>query len=341
MGQKIVFLSYLSRSGSTYMSSLLHGHPEILVTIEADFPRSMFGIGGKKLLENQKELRRYVDYILDDAKFRGWGVTSEEILARVLQQHQLPLAASCLLPVIVGLYAAKSQFAGQVIIFKGCRPAAFNFDAVHKAFSGCLMLCLVRDPRAVYCSQKRARYVDHGVPLSSSPLATAKEWVLVAQSALQWRDEDSFMVVQYENLLEDLDAELKRVFKWVQCEPMNSEHLMFDKYAHGIPKSQQYLHRKIAWEPDPARVDRWRKDLHLAEIQVIEELAGRELEQLSYRLRAASPGARLSLPRYLWRWKWCVNSHRARSIFRVRKYWKYLRHPHRLCREVQARRLGW
>lgn len=41
-----VFLSYLPRSGSTFLAGLLSGHPHLFVSYEADFPRGMLGCRG-------------------------------------------------------------------------------------------------------------------------------------------------------------------------------------------------------------------------------------------------------------------------------------------------------
>ncbi len=338
MGSAIIFLAYLSRSGSTYLCSLLDRHPEIVVTPEAQLPQSVAGPAvGRGRIASPEELEVYLDFLFDDYKFRSWGLAREEIRAELLRRGAPPLPTSRVLPALLALYAARQGKAARVVVFKEGRRALLFHEAVLAVFPGAGLLHLIRDPRAVYASQRRTRRSQYPVPFTLSPGVFGREWAgdLERAAALEGRPE--YLRVRYEDLVRDVEGVLGRILGWLGCapEPLAPEGEL--EYAERIPVEQRHLHDRLQSRPDPARLDAWRQKLSAGEQRRLVVAAWPALEGAGYgdgHGRPEGAGGRPGLPDRL---KQALLLKAVQAI----KLGRLLRSPARLGRFVRARRLAW
>jgi hypothetical protein len=331
----LCFLTYVSRSGSTLLSSLLDRHPDVLVTIEADFPPSLLGLGANAVrLQDIDELRRYLRHLLDDDKFRRWGVDVGRLEAAAVAAGGPPFDASGLLLPTLALYAADHGLARGVVVFKGRLPTPRHFHGVRARYPGSRMLHVVRDPRAVWLSQKGARNQRNGMPLGWSPQRSAADWAQQAGQALQLRDAAGFRLVRYEDLVRDAEATAAAVCGWLDLDAAGLTDGDESGYRDRIPPEQRHLHELVGRAADTARIDRWREQLPDAEILAVEQVAGPLMARFGY--PSLHEGAAGEPARALRR----LDASRVLE-YRLKRLLRLGTRPGLLRREFEARRKGW
>lgn len=331
----ICFLTYVSRSGSTFLSSRLDAHPELLATIEADFPTSLLGLGpGEVLLGSRGELARYLRRLGDDDKFPRWNVDVRAAAALAEERLGWPLRAADLFPLILSLHAADQGMTRGVVLFKGRLPTPVHFETVAQRYPGCRMLHVVRDPRAVWLSQKGARNPRDGMPLGWSPQRCAAQWAEQVGAALRASDDPRFRLLRYEELVRDPKTQVDAVCAWLGLDPADLVAGDDGGYRERIPGDQRHLHALVGGAADPGRIDRWRELLPDEEVRAVEAAAGPLLERMGYDpVRAGTAGDPTPRLRRL---------DRARVLeYRLKRLLRLCVRPGRLMREIGARRKGW
>lgn len=155
---------------------------------------------------------------------------------------------------------------------------------------------LVRDPRAVIASWRTAKFLRHDYPF----LMIVRHWrKSVAVASLFSRRYKNYTVSSYEDLVSEPEQEIKKIA--AACGfPVDQQMLDASRFrsedggawkantSHGGPTD------KIASE----KKDRWKEQLAIEEIQLIEDLCDLELKWMGY-ARVTEPGAPTSFLRQL------------------------------------------
>jgi len=277
-----VFLTYMARSGSTFLADLLHGYTDIGVTLEAQFPD---GIRDRGLaLPGREQLPIVLRLLRENRKFRAWGI-EEAALAKAFESCGYPLSFDKFLPVVLRLYFADSD--ARIWVYKN-GDYIWHMNAVHACFPDVKVIFLMRDPRAIFNSQRTAINPATGRPLCTNPLTLAFEYRTAAQIVARLSDEPWFHVIRYEDLLADergLDA--LRAFLGASEAKAANQH----SYAQRIPDDQKHLHPRVGQNATTQRVDAWRQQLRPAEIALIQQVAGAAMQDYGYELDDVSPSA--------------------------------------------------
>ena len=89
---QIVFLTYIPRSGSTYLAKLLDEYKDIGVTIEANIPDGIRN--GKCKIENYNDFEEYLKRLYRDEKFNYWNIDKDRLKKILINQlNQLYLTS--------------------------------------------------------------------------------------------------------------------------------------------------------------------------------------------------------------------------------------------------------
>lgn len=303
----LVVLSYLNRSGSTFLARLLSEYEDVAVSLEAQFDDGI--VRASRRITNEADLDALLAELAVDPKFSGWGVDPAALKSR-LAPAGYPVAYPAF------LRAALSEALGddaRVHLYKNGRyleqPGTFR-----RQFPDAKMIFVLRDPRAVFASQKRSLDSRTGDPMSSQPAFTARWFRRVVETLDRLADAPWLCVVRYEDLLARPDDECGRVLEFLGA----SRRRRADgttEYAERIPVAQRHLHEKVGGAADPRRVEAWRTELSAAEIAAIDAVAGDTLARVGYepsrpklspaaRVRAAWLHAR-GIAQYTWaRLRW-------------------------------------
>jgi len=204
-----------------------------------------------------------------------------------------------------------------------------SLDSVHYAeelmalFPDLLFLNVVRDPRAQVSSMNKAIIHDFDV------LLNAQTWVKAYEKAadLSRKYPDRVLTIRFEDFVSNQEAVLRTVCKFFGIEFFTE---MLD-VAHSR-EAKQISTMSQLWEsnefpPIPANVDKFKKNLSVDEITVIETLTGDIMDRFGYQ-RMTAGNADVSLL--------AVAAARERSAAKKLKAWDELEQRDR--RDYQLRR---
>lgn len=165
-----------------------------------------------------------------------------------------------------------------------------SLDSVHYAdelmslFPDMLFLNVVRDPRAQVASMNRAIIHDFDTMLN------AKTWVDAHRTArsLIGRYPDRVLTIRYEDFLGNQEETLKKV-----CTFFGIEYLPQMLDVAGSPEARQISQISALWAsncfpPIVANVDKFKKQLSMEEIEIIETLAQEYMAMYGYELMTSA-----------------------------------------------------
>ena len=270
---QIVFLTYLSRSGSTYLAHHLNRYYDISVTLEADFPDGLFW--RQLRITSPRQLNTLVDSMLRMRKFQQWGI-SREALRNGLSQCGYPIMFPQLLRTVLGISFAQTDT--RIWVYKNGKYFR-KLELLREHFPGSKVIFVMRDPRAVFNSQNQSINSD-GRPMWTSPVHCALKYREAVSIVQRYQEQSWFHLVKYEDLIEEKDAELERVRHFLGAGPKICESRM--DYAEMIPAAQTHLHRNVGKSSLPDRVGAWQTELSAGEIFSIQCIAKRGLTEHGY-----------------------------------------------------------
>jgi len=286
--EQLVFLTYVSRSGSTLLARMLDEYAEVGVSLEARLPDGI--LYPAVPLRCPADAPPAMEVLYSDPKFRQWGI-DREALRTALEQGPFPIRYDRLLRTVLATY-----FDGdppQIVI---CKFGYYveHVERVRAEIPGARFIFVMRDPRAVYNSQRRSLNSETGTPMSTNPLRVARRFVELERVVQACRDEPWFHLLRYEDLLQATEAELQRLVTFLGLR--STAKAGGPSYDERIPAAERHLHERVGGRAQQERIDAWSRELSTAEILTIERAAADAMARHGYDTvvgDAASGGDRL------------------------------------------------
>jgi hypothetical protein len=313
-----VFIVGSPRSGTSLLRNLLNRHPNLAISGETRFYGDVYkrrwAFGG---MDNPKNRQRLVRQYLSAIRLRKLGVDLaglEERLLREATSYQALL--TCILE-----YYAESQ--GKKRYGEKTPHHAFFAETLCEWFPGAAIIHLVRDPRDVVASLQRMPWAPNSI------VDNACMWRLFNRAARRARHRPGYLMVHYEKLAVQPEQELARI-----CAHVGEEYAG-SMLSPTEPVAGPYSWPRHARGPvTKERLHKWREELAVQEVSLIEWLAGKDMPAYGYQSsaprpsiltiarglsRAAADPARRQLAHlpYLW-----YSLTRPRAIAK-QEYWKY------------------
>lgn len=280
MPETVAVLTYLSRSGSTLLSSLLDRFEAIAVTLEARLPdgidRPAFQAG------NEEDLSGEVERLYGDEKFRSWGIPQAELHAR-LSALSYPLGFAALFRQILNEVSGPAT---EITIFKNGNYL-FHLPVLKQQFPQLKVIHIVRDCRAIFASQQHALDSRTGKPMATVAMRCALTYNLAYRICTDAVRTSWFLQIRYEDLLRDTDKTLQVILDFLEIQNRGTRDIA--TYGERIPDGQKHLHRNVTAPPDAARIDAWQARLSAAERRTIEIVAGDALRGWGYEIPSKPP----------------------------------------------------
>ena len=260
----LVFMLYDSRSGSTFLAAKLNRIPKFYVTKESHFVSKVFGFSGKSINALIKEL-------FLERQFRDSIVDKEGLVNKLLNCYN-PLDKKLIIETILRFQLNHDISDGDIIIIKHS-PWRY-FDEINSIWPNTKYIALIRDPRAVFESKKRS-ITSFGFPMENNPLLAAKKWKnrLVLINGIS-----NIVLVKYENLVKNFDVSLKRIGRYLDVSI--SEVNLNKIYEVGL--SQNHLHQEILSAPKLEYLAKWKVELSVHEVAIIEIFCKSFMSQFGY-----------------------------------------------------------
>lgn len=272
--REIYFLSYIPRSGSTFFSLLMNQYSDIIVTPEARFPKSLIGLSTSIFIKNEKMLFQYINYIYTDYKFIEWQINKELLIRTVNKNLKIPFNTISLLKLILNLYAEINNPRAKIIIFKQGILSIFQRKTLIS--KNIKVINIIRNPNAIYLSQKNARDSIFNFKMTYSSIAFSKSYNNYVKSIQKNMYNYS---LKYEDLILNKKVTLYEIIKW-----LNVDSTLKNKndYIDKIPNRQKKLHKNLDSTPKNNSLNKWEIELSKREINTINNLCDDSLNVLDY-----------------------------------------------------------
>ncbi len=281
----LAFLIYDSRSGSTLLSSLLNAHPEIFVSLEAEY--ILFAARHLRDAGRPPETDELKEMIRRDRRLAEWDLDAEAIFTALREKGTVPVAdfTRSLLTRACEIHAPADASAPcgtprWLILKQGLLTRLLPWLA--PVFPEAPVIHIYRDGRAVYASKTMARNVDLKRPMSTDPVESAWRWVNIQRAVRTDTGGLRIHHIAYESLLRSPESEWRSLCDFLSVHAPPLEGLDLSAYAKRIPGSQKSIHTLVGAAPDPARLNAWKRRLSASEVWTYERIAGKTLAEFGY-----------------------------------------------------------
>jgi len=273
---RIVFLTYVSRSGSTFLAQELDTLEGVRVGIEARFQDGWIR-GPNVILNNNEELDRYLETLYADPKFSAWGVSRKSLKKR-LAALPFPLRFSDVLLASLQEYIGTPE--PEVIVHK-CGHYILCVNQIRSELPDALFLFLDRDPRSIYASQKRSRNSLTGEQFQRDIVDFVLQYRLIQSAVDALVSKPYVMSVSYEEIVcGGLKSTLHAIAGFVG---VDGNQWKKSNYFNAIPEAQKHLHVNVGRRvPNPSRINAWQDELSVAEKAFLERALSKYLARKGY-----------------------------------------------------------
>ena len=235
---RLILLTYVNRSGSTLLARLLDEYNDVGVTPEARIPDNI--IHGPIAVDNLKEIESLLSRLYRDEKFSSWGI-DRDVLGQRLSACTMPLKFEELLQVILNEYFGSESVKAR--IYK-CGAYFGEIEAVLSALPQAAVIFVLRDPRAVFNSQRSSRESILQTKMAGNPLDTARSFKRASQIMNQYNGKPFFIVVRYEELVENAAGAVRDLLMTLDLDSGSTGKKA--AYVEKIPDRQKHLHSNVA-----------------------------------------------------------------------------------------------
>lgn len=281
--RNILFLIYLNRSGSTFLANQLSFHPDLAVAPEGHraLRRLLGQIGSRKSLALRMD--RLVRDVVEDEKLLSWGIGPDQLGKRLKDAKDE----------IDALYAVCDAFAdthrpnARTVIVKGY----FFQELIMRHGFGALQrgrkvqaIFLMRDPRAMFASQRQSLSTNSNAPMQDNPIAAALRWRQAATKAQIISNTPYGATVRYEDLVTRNETTLCEIADFLALDscPLLTSTVGGGTLAELIPEKQRDLHTNIDRPPQNDRINAWTHILTDDEKRVIELVSSERMKNYNY-----------------------------------------------------------
>jgi len=280
---RLAFLTHVPRSGSTLLGKLLDRYRDVAVSLEANLPD---GIKSRRFrAASEAELLRELDRLYSDRKFSNWGLSKDD-LRESLGQRSLPIDFSDLLPAVLQKAAEERGKRPKVCLFKlgnHLDHAAY----LRKLFPSAQFLFVLRDPRAIYNSQRSAASSQTGKLMATNPLVFSLRYRKAHKALARYAGEPWLHIVRYEELVKSTQDVVSRALGFLGVDEALDEE--GTSYEDDIPAPQRHLHPLIGEDHQEERADAWKDELDGGDIRLLQFLMRKHMERWSYELVEIAP----------------------------------------------------
>lgn len=259
----IGFILYDSRSGSTFLSKLLHEFDALYVTAESAFISRI--IDGKVLEGNNVTAKEVVAFLNQEIHFSELKIDNKRLLSEVnslISSNELTTKNLIQLLIKIQL---KPNGKEKWILLK--QPLFEHLNTIHEMFPKSKFIHIIRDPRGVHASKKKSINLQ-GKVFSDNVLKTSLKYRYKINMVLRFEERHNDLVhhIRYDDLLTKKDETLNKCLSFLNV--INSKSAK-KSYYDQIGANQKNLHTNVESEVIIDKVFSWKQELSKNEIAII------------------------------------------------------------------------
>lgn len=276
---KVVFVNYISRSGSTLLCRLLDAYGGISVGIEAGFPGYVNELIPEKhkKINDKASLDCYLDDLFVDIRFQQWNVDRGKLISK-LEKIGYPLTFKEI------LLCCLEEYFGDCKAKIWVHKAGYYIDLLDEVsfvFPNSKNIYVVRDPRAIFSSQKNAICIYEGKSMGYSLPAFVNQYKKRINIVKENKANKDLLVIKYEDLVQQNSYMEKIVLPFLAMPYAKKNG--GDTYSEKIPDNQRALHTNVSSQPSGRSIEKWKKGLQLHEILFIQDKLKSEMQYWNYK----------------------------------------------------------
>ncbi len=267
-----IFIGYCDRSGSTFLLNELNKIEGVVVCPELDLlVRVLLKNPHKEI--NIRFLRNFRQAISNENKFTLWDIpiNSTGCINRIDLFFK-----------IIDDYSQKLTKSPKFIVFKE-RSILEYFKVLSNSNPSVCFVSLIRDPRAVFASQKRTINLSQNKLMSNNALTTARIW----NRHCRTNERIDIKTITYERLIGNPESTIQGLFRWIEKSDSSLSYKT-DIEAKPFYNKIEEKHTLVSEPPIISRITAWEKELSAADIAIIEHICYDNMVKYKYKVSSKS-----------------------------------------------------
>jgi len=295
----IAFVVGVGRSGTSLLQGMLNSHPAICFAPETQFVRKYLATRKLERLFNVGGLQAVAQCLKSDTSLGRLGLSGEELMEAIVSCGD-PFHACNLYLALLARYVASRADA----VWLGDKdPRCVEYlPVVYRHFAGARIIHLVRDPRDVLASKRKAAWSSHrSVP---SLVFANRVQLRIGRRQGERLFGDRYLEVAYEELVGNAEGALTRICRFLALD-YDPAMLDFAASSHELVSEDEMQWKKETLGPlMVANVGKWQESLAPREVALCERACREAFE--SYGYRRSDCAERLGIKASLWVAVWSV-----------------------------------
>jgi len=271
---KLLFITYINRSGSTFLANLFSRYSDIVVCPEGE-------VLVTKFLNHplSKSSIKIPELFRNDIKLKYWNLERSH-----LEKIDANLNNIDKFYEILNTYRSRINSKASIIVFKAVELIyTYNkIPQITKEKYNIKYISIIRDGRASFASQKETYYL--GKPMETNPWLAARKWNRHVNLSMKHLNNEDFFVLTYENLIRKMKETMHDLITKLNFNLDNNNFSKKGNYFEMILPTQKSMHRDIQKLPDPSKINNWKLKLTNNEIYIFEKVSKYTFEKSRYGL---------------------------------------------------------
>jgi hypothetical protein len=272
---QVSLILYDSRSGSTFLSSLLDQYEKVLLLPENSALYNIY-LDKENLYDTKIKVKKLLDSLYSEKQFEELGIDYPQLENRLNQMPQNKLGV---FNVILSVYFNIVDISSYQVVLKIPTPYSY-LDDLREVLPTLKIIHLVRDGRAVFYSKTTSKSLTKR-PFEKNLLVAARGWKSKIRVAEDYQG--PIIHVRYEDLTSDNDATINAIFDFLNVAKADrSKKQDASSYFEKIGPEQRAFHQNITKDSKQVAPNKYLKKLSSAKISLYEMLNREVLERYGY-----------------------------------------------------------
>ena len=277
---ELLFLTYVNRSGSTFLANLLSSSRNICVCPEGDWLVHYFLEAPGKGFNLTPDVRQVLEKkFISDAKLSHWD--PGEGLFSDLATCKTNFDAFC---TILESSRSSQKPEATFILFKSERLSALmhGMGTLNREGTGIRVLSLVRDPRAVIASQLNTNMPGTNRKMAGNVVHAGLKWLRYVKQVTRVSDAAVQVIIRYEDLITGTSLSIRKLEDFLKMDLSGVNPHQGDLLER-LPGSHKKIHRLVGQEPEQDRTSAWEQILSERDQYLVERICRNKLSGLGYK----------------------------------------------------------
>lgn len=276
MIDRLAFILYDSRSGSTLLASLLNRFEGMMVTLESAYVSRILELGDSSLLLDVDFL---IQYLYEEVQFIELGIDKDD-LRGAFKSAPEGLTKRSIIEIITRSYFNDESFSSKYIVIK--HPPFNYMPDLIEMFPSVKFIQIVRDGRGVFNSKKRTYSLD-GTRMETNIIMAALDW---RWKVIKSRKYPNHVIsIRYEDLIKNTELTLHDLVQYLS---LNQDEMRTanerNEYFESIGEKQKSLHKNVKRHPRIENIYKWKTELTIEEIKLYSYINRKMLREFNYQV---------------------------------------------------------